>query len=426
MRIRVIILLLSFLSNQVYAFPNIIQIKDNKDYLLIHTDFLPIIDLKISFSHGSIDDELDKGITSFSMNLLHQQLLDNKKAISLFERIGAEYNSNVRKESSDITLRFVSTQENIEFIANNLNLMLKGESITDEIISDNQEKVINIIKRRNVDPGRLIQNTSNEIYFKNTSYSHPTIGYIENIRQFNKEKVIQTIERIRDSKKSFSLVGDISENTSAYLISKILNGVSFNREGKPVYLNKKSSYSKKTSVMFDSSQTHINYLIPAVTRTDEDYYNLLVLNHIFGGGGFGSRLMTEIREKRGLAYSVYSYLLPYKNFGLMKISLQTDNKNVSEAITVINRELDKIKNLKISKEEISHSKKSLVKSITARLDTNNNLLNTLSAINNYDLQDDYFFNYKRGIESVTKDSIESTISNKLKIDQYFIITLGGK
>tara|TARA_B100000965_G_scaffold208248_1_gene174015 strand:+ start:79 stop:1359 length:1281 start_codon:yes stop_codon:yes gene_type:complete len=426
MKIKAIILILPFLTSQVHAYPDIVQIKDNQDYLLIQSDFLPIIDLKLSFSHGSINDGPDKGITSFSLNLLHQQLINDKKAISLFEQIGAEYNSNVGKESSEITLRFISSQKNLEFVANKLNLLLRGSAVTEEIISDNKEKVINIIKRRNIDPGRLIQNTGNEIYFKDTPYSHPTIGYIDNVLKYDIEKITKTLEKIRNSKKSFSLVGDINENSSAYLISKILNGINLNQETKHAFIFEQNSRSKKKSVVFDSSQTHINYYIPAVTRTDEDYYNLLVVNHIFGGGGFGSRLMTEIREKRGLAYSVYSYLLPYEKFGLMKIGLQTDNKNVLNALKVINNELEKIKNLNISNEEISSSKKSLIKSVSSRIDTNKNMLDTLAAINSYDLQDDYFRNYIRGIQSVTKKSIDKTISKKLAIDQHFIITLGGK
>ena len=72
MKIKAIILTLSFLTSQVHAYPDIVQIKDNQDYLLIQSDFLPIIDLKVSFSHGSINDGPDKGITSFSLNLLHQ------------------------------------------------------------------------------------------------------------------------------------------------------------------------------------------------------------------------------------------------------------------------------------------------------------------------------------------------------------------
>ncbi len=411
----------------VDAFPTIIKIKSNKDYLLIENRDLPIIDLRITFDKGSVNDGDNEGILSFSVNLLHQQLLNNKKIISYFEEIGAQYNSSVGKEKSNISLRFVSTTHNIRLISETINEMLSLNGISDELISENKVKILNIINRRDLDPGRLAQKKADEIFFSGSPMSHPTIGYGSSIERLDRNLIRQTlIKLISNSKISVSLVGDINENSSALLISNMIGNIKRETQKNELLL-KYNKFRKNTeNIFFDSTQTHINIYIPSVNRQDKDFYNILVANHILGGSGFGSRLMREIREKRGFAYSVYSYLSIYNDFGILKINLQTDNKNVNEALYVLSVELDKFKNFNPSKDEISSSKQSLIKNVLTRMDTNSSMLQTLSSINDYDLQDDYYRNYVNGIQNVNLKSIKKAISDNIKFENALIVTLGGR
>ena len=423
--ITTIVFLLSITN--IDAFPKIIKIKSNQDYLLIENRDLPIIDLRITFDTGSVNDGDNEGILSFSINLLHQQLLNNKKIISYFEEIGAQYDSSVSKEKSYISLRFVSTTHNIHLISETINEMLSLNGISDELVSENKVKILNIINRRDLDPARLAQKKADEIFFNGSSMSHPTIGYGRSIERLDINLIRQKlIKLISKSKISVSLVGDINENSSALLISNMIGNIK--RETKknesPLKYNKLRKNTEH--IFFDSTQTHINIYIPSVNRQDKDFYNILVANHILGGSGFGSRLMREIREKRGFAYSVYSYLSIYNDFGILKINLQTDNKNVNEALYVLSVELDKFKNFNPSKDEISSSKQSLIKNVLTRMDTNSSMLQTLSSINDYDLQDDYYRNYVNGIQNVNLKSIKKAISDNIKFENALIVTLGGR
>ena len=423
--ITTIVLLLSITN--VDAFPKIIKIKSNQDYLLIENTDLPIIDLRITFDTGSVNDGDNEGILSFSINLLHQQLLNNKKIISYFEEIGAQYDSSVSKEKSYISLRFVSTTHNTHLISETINEMLLLNGISDELISENKVKILNIINRRDLDPGRLAQKKADEIFFNGSSMSHPTIGYGRSIERLDINLIRQKlIKLISKSKISVSLVGDINENSSALLISNMIGNIKRETQKNELPLKYNKLRKNTENIFFDSTQTHINIYIPSVNRQDKDFYNILVANHILGGSGFGSRLMREIREKRGFAYSVYSYLSIYNDFGILKINLQTDNKNVNEALYVLSVELDKFKNFNPSKDEISSSKQSLIKNVLTRMDTNSSMLQTLSSINDYDLQDDYYRNYVNGIQNVNLKSIKKAISDNIKFENALIVTLGGR
>ena len=423
--ITTIVFLLSITN--VDAFPNIIKIKSNHDYLLIENRNLPIIDLRITFDSGSVNDGDNEGILSFSVNLLHQQLLNNKKIISYFEEIGAQYNSSVSKEKSYISIRFVSTTDNIYLISETINEMLSLKGISDELISENKVKVLNIINRTDLDPGRLAQKKTDEIFFNGSPLSHPTIGYSNKIERLDKNLIRQKLIRlISKSKISVSLVGDINENTSAFLISNMLGNIK--RETQKIELPLKYNKLRKSTenIFFDSTQTHINIYIPSINRHHKDFYNILVANHILGGSGFGSRLMEEIREKKGFAYSVYSYLSIYNDFGILKINLQTDNKNVNEALNIISVELNKFKNFDATEDEVSLSKQSLIRNVLTRMDTNSSMLQTLASINDYDLQDDYYKNYVSGIQNVNLKSIKKAILDNIKFENALIVTLGGR
>ena len=428
MRLIIITTIVFLLSiTNVDAFPKITKIKSNQDYLLIENRDLPIIDLRITFDSGSVNDGDNEGILSFSINLLHQQLLNNKKIISYFEEIGAQYNSSVSKERSYISLRFVSTTDNIYLISETINQMLLLNGISDELISENKVKILNIINRRDLDPGRLAQKKADEIFFRGSPMSHPTIGYSSSIERFDinlvRQKLIQLISK---SKISVSLVGDINENSSAFLISNMIGNIKQETQKNVLPLKYNKLRKNTENIFFDSAQTHINIYIPAVNRHDKDFYNILVANHILGGSGFGSRLMKEIREKRGFAYSVYSGLSIYNDFGILKINLQTDNKNVNDVLAIISVELDKFENFNATTNEVSLSKQSLIRNILTRMDTNSSMIQTLSSINDYDLQDDYYKNYVNGIQNVNLKSIKRAISDNIKFENALIVTLGGQ
>ena len=165
-------------------------------------------------------------------------------------------------------------------------------------------------------------------------------------------------------------------------------------------------------------------MMPSVNRKDEDFYNILVANYIFGGSGFGSMLMDEIRVKNGLAYSVYSYLMPYKDLGIIKIGMQTENKNKQKALNILTEQIQKFQKFDINEDKIEAAKLGLLRSFELRFDTNKKILSTLSAINDLDMHKNYFEKYINGIKKVNKKSIHNALKTKIKFNNQLTITVG--
>jgi len=418
--------LILMLVDAVQAYPKIEIIKDNSNYLMIQEKSLPIIDVNISFDFGSKDDLSNKGISNFAFELLHQQKYLDKKFINIFEGIGAQYSSSVSRESSSISLRFINANKNLDIISDSLGKMLVNRTISNETFELTKEAILKNIESRDLDPASLLSYKSNEEYFANSSFAHPVSGYKETIKNISIKDLIKHLNNllIKDGIK-ISFVGDINRNQAASFISRILVEIpQDNVRNKITEIYSYSESSKVIKINNDSEQTHISIMMPSVNREDEDFYNILVANYIFGGSGFGSMLMDEIRVKNGLAYSVYSYLMPYKDLGIIKIGMQTENKNKQKALNILTEQIQKFQKFDINENKIEAAKLGLLRSFELRFDTNKKILSTLSAINDLDMHKNYFEKYINGIKKVNKKSIHNALKTKIKFNNQLIITVG--
>ena len=355
--------------------------------------------------------------------------MNNKKFINIFEEVGAQFSSSVSRESTSISIRFISSDENITIISQALGRMLVNRDISVETFDLTKETILKSIEARDLDPASILSYKSNEEYFINSNLSHPVNGYRKDILDVSLDDIKTHLDDIlTQGNIKFSFVGDVRETQTMKFISNTISNIPESAHEQISARSIKSNndlLSKTLKINHDSKQTHISMLIPAITRDDEDFYNLLVANYIFGGSGFGSMLMSEIREKNGLAYSVFSYLVPYKNEGILKIGMQTETKNADKAIEIINEQINLFKEFNFDEKRIDAAKLGLIRSFELRFDSNKKILSTLSAINDLNMHEDYFEKYIKGIQSVNKDGIKKAIESKILFDRKLVITVGN-
>jgi zinc protease len=148
------------------------------------------------------------------------------------------------------------------------------------------------------------------------------------------------------------------------------------------------------------------------------------MNQILGGGGFASRLTEEVREKRGLAYSVYSYLQPYKYAATFSGGVATKNEAVSESIDVIRAELKRMATDGPTEAELANAKSFLTGSFALRFDTNSKIANQLLWMLQEDMGIDYVSRRNALIDAVTMDDVKRAAQRVLKVDDLFITVVG--
>jgi zinc protease len=177
------------------------------------------------------------------------------------------------------------------------------------------------------------------------------------------------------------------------------------------------------TVKIDRPITQANVILghAGVSRENPDYYALTVMNYILGGGGFASRLTEEIRNKRGLAYSVASFFDPGKFPGSFQIVLQTKNASANEAISLSLQEMERIQKELVSEKELEGAKKYLIGSFPMRLDTQGKLANFLTQVEYYGLGLDYPEKYPSLIQSVTREEVLRVAKKYLQPKKYVLV-----
>lgn len=417
-----IFLIALFCLQSSYATVKIHSIADNSNYLFVEANNLPIIDINITIKNGSVNDGDYPGLTNLMLNTLMSSDINSKKIISYFEDVGAKLSYTVGKESLSISIRSLSDIELLLKLTNIINLAVSVNQIDENIFSLEKEKINRNILETEKRPGSLLNADISKYIFSGTGFEHQVIGNKNSIKKITSSKILNHRNKIFNLKDiEINIVGDISRRDSKRLIHSITKNLRI--ESQLIEREYKIQQSFNHTE-FDSTQSHLALIVPTINRTNPDYYNLLVSNYIFGGSGFGSWLMEEIREKRGLSYSVSSYLISNKNGGYLKISLQTKNENIPLAKEIIIDQIKRLQSFDVTENQISSTKLSILRSFEMRIDTNKKLLNLLSAINSLELDLNYFENYKNNLNKVSKKSIQIFLNNAVDFNNISVFTVG--
>ncbi len=178
-------------------------------------------------------------------------------------------------------------------------------------------------------------------------------------------------------------------------------------------------------VPFNSAQAHVLIGQPGYKRSDPDYFPLLVGNYILGGGGFVSRLSTEVREKRGLSYSVYSYFAPGLHAGAFTLGLQTRPDQAQQAVQVAREVVSRFVAEGPTQAELQAARDNLIGGFALRIDTNRKRLDNVAAIAWNDLPLDYLDTWRKQVEAVTAADIRAAFARKLQPDRMVTVIVGG-
>lgn len=160
-------------------------------------------------------------------------------------------------------------------------------------------------------------------------------------------------------------------------------------------------------------------------RIDPDYFALYVGNYILGGGGFVSRLTEEVREKRGLVYSVYSYFMPMQEIGPFQIGLQTKKEQAEDALKLVHETLDNFIKNGVTDKELQAAKANIIGGFPLRIDSNGKILDYLSVIGFYDLPLTYLDDYNKKVAAVTTAQIKDAFSRRIDTQKLVTVIVGS-
>jgi len=283
---------------------------------------------------------------------------------------------------------------------------LTQPTFPEEEIKREVEKTLAAIQSAEDQPDEVAEKEFQRALFLNSPYGHPVEGTKESLPRITREAIVRFYRTYYHSNNAIlTVVGDISAEE---VKTKLLPSLAKWPMAEIPKIPFKPSFAREPkTVKIDRGITQANIIMghAGVSRDNPDYYALTVMNYILGGGGFSSRLVEEIRNKRGLAYSVASFFDPGKYPGSFQIVLQTKNTSAREAIALSLQGVERIRKELVSEKELEGAKKYLIGSFPMRLNTQGKLTGFLTQVEYYGLGLDYPEKYSFLIRSITREEI---------------------
>ncbi len=368
---------------------------------------LPVVTLRLVVDAGSRRDPSGREGTA---HLTARGLLlgtSKRKATVINEDLdfmGVSLSTGADRDYAGITLR--TLKKDLDKAFDLFMEVLTQPTFPEEEIQREIEKTLASIHASEDQPDDVAERAFSKALFSNGPYGHPVEGTKESVQGMTRDDLIRFHRSFYHPNDSILVVvGDIKlEEARTKLFSPL---TAWPRIEVPQMPSPPPFEKGPKQVKIDRSITQANIILGhgGVARGNPDFYPLTVMNYILGGGGLTSRLMDEIRNKRGLAYSVYSYFDPGKDPGAFQIGLQTKNTSAREAISLSLEEMGRIRKELVSEQELEGAKKYLIGSFPMRFDTQGKLAQFLSQVEFYGLGLDYPEKYPSLIRSVTREEI---------------------
>ena len=411
------------------------SVKGAKAYL-VQTQALPMLDIEISIDAGDRFDPTGKsGLASMTAELMNYGARSSRGALSEAQiadeiaDLGANFGISVGGERAVIRIRSLSRKDLRDRAVQLASAMLSAPTYDAKILEREKQRAITGMLEAETKPESVLERRFRKSVYGNYPLSEsPSVKSVGSVSVSDLARFHQQF--YRGDRIIVSIVGDVSPAEANEIVEVLLKNVPQSGAAIPALPQFERSpieplASRQIYIPFDSQQAHIAMGMTAITRSNPDYFPLIVGNYILGGGGFVSRLMSEVREKRGLAYSVFSYFAPGKDTGIFQAGLQTKGDQATLALEVMNSTIANFIANGATPSELQAAKANLVNGFPLRIDNNRKLLDNVSSIAWNDLPLDTLETWTTKVDAVTLEQVSAAFQKYLAMDRMKIVVLGA-
>lgn len=398
---------------------------------------IPMVNIGIDFPGGFAHDPKNRvGVANFTASLMNKGskingVEKNEAFIAdSISELGSMLSFTAGREITSVRIKTLSTPEVLNPMISQASDMLAYPMFSGKILE--REKSIEIsglLESQTMPEYLLAKQFKQMIYRDNPLGNSQSVSSIKAVSIDNLKKFHQTYYRA--DQMNVLIIGDVSRNQAieigTSLTKNLPKSIAIKAEIPPLKpLMTADDKEREVKIAHPSQQAHIQMGMTSPPRKDPDYFPLMVGNYVLGGGGFVSRLMNEVREKRGLAYSVSSYFYPAKNSGYFVAGMQTKKDQSEESVRLLRETIQSFINQGPTDEEVLAAKNNLINGFPLRIDSNSKLLDNLSAIAWFDLPLNTLDEWTNEVKKVTKDDIQAAFKKNLDMNKMVTVVVGGK
>jgi len=394
-------------------------------YWLVEEHAIPMVALEISFEGGAATDpEAQTGAARFLSAMLDEGAgdLDSVAFSTQAQLLAANFSFSAGRDDFSVSARMLS--DNLEDSVALLRLALTAPRFDPEPLSRVRGQILSSIRSDEADPNALASKAWFAAAFPDDPYGRPRDGTLETMAALTADDLRAAHARLLTRGGArVGVVGAIGADAAGAMVDALLGALPADPPAPlaPVTI---AGAAGVTVIPFDAPQSTVIFGHEGPLRDDPDFIPAYVMNHILGGGGFSSRLTTEVREKRGLAYSTYAYLAPLDRAGLYMGGVGTANERVAESLDVIRDEWRRMAEEGVSAEELRKAKQYLTGAWPLRFDGNAKIAAMLVGLQQDGFGPEYLDQRNGLVEAVTQEDIARVAARWLKPDALRFVVVG--
>ncbi|WP_307502114.1 MULTISPECIES: M16 family metallopeptidase [Variovorax] len=405
---------------------------------LVATNALPIVDVQVDFDAGSRRDPAPQaGLASVTSAMVEKGVragkngepaLDQNALGEAWADLGASFDVSAGTDRMSYSLRTLSDPALLGKAVALASREIGEPSFPDDVWLRERERINASIKESNTKPatiaGRAFAQAVYGVHPYGQEVTEETLARIDTaaMRQRYQQLIVPCRAKL-------SIVGAVTRAEAESVATTLLSRLPATDSCAPlpaIAPVAALTAPKDERIPFDSAQAHVFIGQPGYPRKDPDHFALTLGNYVLGGGGFVSRLTNEVREKRGLTYSIYSGFAPGLDAGAFRVGFQTRPDQAEEAVKMSREVLAKFVAEGPTESELKAAKDNLIGGFPLLLDSNRKLIGNVANIAWHDLPLDYLDTWTTRMNAVTAADIKAAFARKLQPARMVTVVVGGK
>lgn len=390
---------------------------------------VPMVDLRVIFRAGSAYDGENFGLAGFVNSMIGESTThyNSDQIANQFDNIGAQIETRADRDKSTVSLRSLSNPKYLQPALSLFTDVISHLNFPDQTVARIKKQTMAAIKSSEEDPTATAEKSFFQTLYSNQPYGHPVAGTLSTIQNITADQLQDFYNRFYVARNmNVVIVGDVTKQQAQQIGEQIAGQFKSGEPAPGLALSPFLSASSSVTVPFPSTQTTVYMGQVAIAPNDPNYFPLIVGNTVYGDPSLASILYKEVRDKYGLAYSVYSLFAPMPARGPFAIKLQTRADQTAQASKVLKDTLQQYLNNGPTDSQLAETKQFLIGSFPLSLASNKDILQIVSDIVFSRKPLDFLDTYRRQIAAVTPEQIKSAFNATIHIDKMATIMVGPK
>ncbi len=406
------------------------QTKNGARVYFVENRDLPMLDLSIEFPAGSGYDRAGKaGVASMTNGIMRlgSEGMDEDEIARRVADIGAGLSGRFDTDRAGLALRTLSARGEREAALEIFTRVLTKPVFPAKSLERERTRLISAIKESDIQPGAIAGRNLYQLLYRDHPYGFRSSGDLQSVPKITRDDLVAFYRAHYQARHAvIAIMGDVTRAEAEAIAERITAGLPEGGADPVMPAANVLDTAATRMIPHHAAQSHIFVGNVGISRGDADYFPLFVGNYVLGGGGFASRINEEIRQKRGLAYSAYSYFSPMQQRGPFVMGMQTRKDQAKQAVEVLMKTLRDYIEQGPTADELDAAKKNIIGGFPLRIDSNRKIHDYLAVIGFYKLPLTYLDEFSANVERVTIADIKRAFAKHIDPAKLVTVVVGAE